>query len=231
MPSVSRRYPPGYGAIAPLADYRPWDVDRQFLKVYERIAQSTMVDVMRCWSLWHLLGQCGNLIGDILEVGVWRGGTGALLRARADSLKPLASRHVFLADTFYGVVKAGERDDYYRGSEHADATAQAVRKTMKHVAIGDYTILEGIFPDETGEQIADRRFCFCHIDVDVYRSAQDVLTWVWPRLAVGGIVVYDDYGFWGCRGVTAVGNEDYLCDDRLLIYNLNGQGILVKVKA
>ena len=42
---------------------------------------------------------------------------------------------------------------------------------------------------------------YCHIDVDVYQSARDVLEWVWGRLCIGAIVVYDDYGFDGCHGV------------------------------
>ena len=59
-------------------------------------------------------------VRDVLEVGVWRGGTGCLLAAKAQSLNRNAT--VFLCDTFSGVVKAGEIDNFYKGGEHADTS-------------------------------------------------------------------------------------------------------------
>ena len=56
-------------------------------------------------------------------------------------------------------------------------------------------ILEGIFPEETAHLIETGEFGLCHIDVDVYQSARDAAEWVWPRLQVGGVIVFDDYGF------------------------------------
>jgi len=59
-----------------------------------------------------------------------------------------------------------------------------------------------------GCAIADRSFRFCHIDVDAYQSGKDVLSWVWPSLAVGGIVVFDDFGFSSTRGIAALVHEE-----------------------
>ena len=89
-------------------------------------------------------------------------------------------------------------------------------------------LLQGIFPDDTAAAIAAERFRLCHCDVDVYRSAKDVFDWVWPRLASGGVVVFDDYGFPACPGVTKFVDEQRLLDDRLVLHNLNGHGIVVK---
>jgi O-methyltransferase len=50
-------------------------------------------------------------------------------------------------------------------------------------------------------------FRFCHIDVDVYQSAKDIVTWLWPRLAIGGIIVFDDYGFPYSQGITTLVDE------------------------
>jgi O-methyltransferase len=35
-------------------------------------------------------------------------------------------------------------------------------------------ILEGVFPDQTGHLVENEEFRFCHIDVDVYQSANDI---------------------------------------------------------
>jgi O-methyltransferase len=51
---------------------------------------------------------------------------------------------------------------------------------------------------------------------------------VWPRLSPGGVVVFDDYGFSACPGVTKLVDEQRMRDDRLVLHNLNGHGILVK---
>ena len=81
-------------------------------------------------------------------------------------------------------------------------------------ALTNVELLQGVFPDETADRIADSRFRLCHCDVDVYRSAKDVFDWVWPRLAPGGVVVFDDYGFPACPGVTKFVDEQRLLGDR-----------------
>jgi O-methyltransferase len=88
--------------------------------------------------------------------------------------------------------------------------------------------LKGIFPEETCEQIG-KKIRFCRIVVDVYRSAKDVFDWVWPRIPVGGIVVFDNYGF-ATRSVTKFVNEQNGRKDMVLVHNLNGHAVLVKTK-
>ncbi|AFG38671.1 TylF/MycF/NovP-related O-methyltransferase [Spirochaeta africana] len=227
---MNKQLPAGYAELRPIADYAPWDTDRSFLTAYNRIKDNTLVDIYRCYSLWQLALQLRHLEGDVLEVGVWRGGTGALL---TQALRDDPTCTIYLADTFRGVVKAGPRDDYYKGGEHANTSRETVEQLIAAVGGERVRILEGIFPDETGTGIDASRLRMCHIDVDVYQSALDVLEWVWPRLAVGGVVVFDDYGFFGCEGVTALGNEllaraQKAPVDYIFTYNLNGQGVMLK---
>jgi len=80
----------------------------------------------------------------------------------------------------------------------------------------------------TAQSIADRTFRLCHCDVDVYQSAKDVFDWAWERLSPGGLAVFDDYGFPACPGVTKFVDEQRGRDDRLVLHNLNGHGIVVK---
>ena len=92
-------------------------------------------------------------------------------------------------------------------------------------------ILEGVFPDDTAHLIEPKRCTFrlCHIDVDVYQSAKDIVDWIWGRMSTGGIVVYDDYGICGCDGITRFVNEQVPMRDRLVIHNLNGHAIVIKL--
>jgi O-methyltransferase len=198
----------------------------EFNRVAGFVGPNTLVDVYRCYELWTLVEQVLPLPGDILEVGVWKGGTGCLMAKRAQLLKSPAT--VFLCDTFAGVVKAGERDPHYRGGEHADASIENVRQLAADLGLTNIEIMEGIFPDDTGPRVASRQFSLCHIDVDVYQSARDILEWVWPRLSVGGVVVYDDYGCAPCEGITRLVNERLGMPGSITLYNLNGHAVVIK---
>jgi O-methyltransferase len=210
----------------PIATYAPWKSDAEFDRVYKAIRKNTFVDVWRCHELWTLLGELREIPGAILEVGVWRGGTGALMAARAKELELVET--VYLCDTWKGVVKTTDVDTYYRDGKHDDTSRAIVERLVADMGLDNVELLEGIFPDETGDRIADKTFQLCHCDVDVYESAKGVLDWVWPRLSPGGVVVFDDYGFPACPGVTKLVDEQRMRADRLVLHNLNGHGIVVK---
>jgi O-methyltransferase len=221
-------HPEGHEAIYSTATYAPWCSDTLFLSTYQKIKPYTLVDQYRCFELWSLVSQSAKLQGSLIEVGVWRGGTGALIAERAR----LCGIHspVYLCDTFRGVVKAGSKDSTYVGGEHADTSREIVEGLLTRMDLANVTICEGIFPDETGQLIRDEAFRFCHIDVDVYQSAADLVDWIWGKLVVGGIIVYDDYGFPGCSGIRAHLEEQLKKPDRVILYNLNGHAVVVKTQ-
>jgi O-methyltransferase len=211
----------------PSATYAPWVSDEAFKRLYDTIRPNTLVDVYRCYELWTLATRSQHVAGDVLEVGTWRGGTGSLLAAACARAAP--EKTVFLCDTFAGVVKAGEKDTLYRGGEHADASRETVEGLLTTLQLTNVRILTGVFPEETGEAIVERRFALCHIDVDAYASGKDVFTWVASRLPLHGVVVFDDYGFRGCEGITRLVHE-LAEDERFFTYfNLNGHAVMLKV--
>jgi len=215
-----------HARILPYCSLAPWINDTEFQAAYEVVKEHTLLDVYRLYELWSLARQLDGLEGDFLEVGVWRGGSGCLL-ALASQRK---DRQLFLADTFSGVVKAGEHDTGYSGGEHADTTVEQVHKLLRLcVQENRVHVLEGMFPEKNAERVG-QKLAFVHIDVDVFESARDVLLWALPRLVVGGIVIFDDYGFYGCEGVTRMVNE-FIAGNNVFrfLHNLNGHAILVKV--
>src|SRR5438034_8857150 len=82
--------------------FAPWAIDDEFLAVWKQVHDNTLVDICRCYELYELIREVADIPGDILEVGVWRGGTGAILGAAASRWKP--DSLVWLCDTFSGVV-------------------------------------------------------------------------------------------------------------------------------
>lgn len=212
--------------VIPEATFSPWRSDAAFKSVHREIRENTYVDVYRLYELWQLAGQVASRQGDVLEVGVWRGGTGCMIARRIQELGGGATVH--LCDTFEGVAKAGPRDPVYRGGEHADTSEALVTELANKLGLRNVELHKGMFPDDTALAIADRTFSLCHVDVDTYGSALQVTEWVWDRLLPGGIVVYDDYGFSGTRGVTDFVHEFMARHDCVMIHNLNGHAVLIK---
>ncbi|MEO5705653.1 MAG: TylF/MycF/NovP-related O-methyltransferase [Alteraurantiacibacter sp.] len=208
------------------SDYPKHLHDGAFLAVYERAKEFTLVDVLRQHELWSLVQQAGKLApGDILEVGVWRGGT-ALIVGKAMQRFGVEGQ-LYIADTFTGVVKAGVNDNLYAGGEHADASEEQVRALMARNGVVGTEILTGIFPEDTSDRIRGA-LRMVHIDVDVYQGARDVVEWAYDRLVPQGFFVFDDYGCASCSGVTGL-CEEYETDSRFIfVHNWNGHCVLIK---
>ena len=140
--------------------------------------------------------------GDMAELGVYKGGS-AFVLAENNPGKPL-----WLFDTFEGLPHTEEtrynpkEHDLSKGRFAASLTEVGVLLAGKNVRF-----CVGEFP-ETAGGLEDKRFSFVHIDCDLYQSAKDAIAWFWPRMNVGGIMFFDDYG---CEftGVTEAVHEKW----------------------
>ena len=212
--------------VVPFTTYAPWVDDIEFNEIYTIVKDYTMVDIYRLYELWSFVKRNNKLGGDILEVGVWRGGSGCIL---AKSAQLFSDCRVYLADTFSGVVKATEHDPIYKGGEHSDTGSEIVESLVNKLDLKNVKVLIGLFPDEIDIMNTENlKLKLCHIDVDTYKSAKDIFYHIWPHMVKGGAVIFDDYGFIGCEGVTKLCNE---IDekDATFIYNLNGHAIFIKL--
>lgn len=227
--AVSRVLGQRYQLVLPFATYAPWLDDREFQALFERIKSDCLVNIYQCWELWTLTRQIASLPGDLLEVGVWRGGSSVIM-AKAMQLSDSRS-HLFCCDTFAGLVKTGGEDPHLRDGDLADSGPQFVHQKMAQAGVHEYTVLEGVFPDQTGESLQNQRFSLCHIDVDTRASAEGVFEWVWPRLLGGGVVIFQDYGFHRTPGIAALVDEIRGRPGMRVVHNLNGNALVFKVES
>ena len=58
---------------------------------------------------------------------------------------------------------------------------------------------------------------------------RDIVDWVWHRMVRGGIIVFDDYGFYSCDGITKYVESHMNTSDRLFMHNLNGHAVVIKL--
>ena len=88
-----------YEEVKPWAEYAPWHSDPGFVNAVSYTHGHTLVDGYRMYELWKLTAESGKLsTGDILEVGAYKGGTGAIIAKQASISCP--DSKVYLCDTF-----------------------------------------------------------------------------------------------------------------------------------
>lgn len=225
-----KRFIKGYSVVFPLANYSPWEDDEEFQKAYSDVKDYTLVDKYRLWELWSIIRQAPPG-GVMVEVGCWRGGSSALTCLSNQLNEYGGDNKMYAFDTFKGVVNAGRYDPDYHDGDHKDAKISDVHEVFNKLGLVDkkhYEVHQGVFPDETGKILEGKKISFIHMDLDVFVSTRESINYLWGKLLSGGIVVFDDYGFEACKGVTKYVNDQLNRDDMIIIHNLNGHAIIIK---
>jgi O-methyltransferase len=168
----------------------------------------TMVKNGSLENLYRLVqaANAQDLAGDIVECGVWNGGSAAVMgvACREDS-RYVSARTIWLFDSFQGLPAPGARDGetekkaFFKGWNKG-GTENVVR-VFKKVGFpsAQIRIVPGWF-DATLKTAAVDRIAVLHIDADWYDSVKLVLDAFYDKVVPGGFLVFDDYGLWqGCR--------------------------------
>lgn len=195
----------------------------------------TMTSSERLWSLLnavrYVVGE--GIPGDFAECGVWRGGS---VMAMAGELSRLGSvdRRLWLYDTYAGMTAPTSEDveavtgktaaamlsetpvadgnNVWCVAGRADVEAN-VRSTG--YPFDKFVFVEGDVAVTLHEQAPDS-ISLLRLDTDWYESTRVGLEVLYPRLAVGGVCILDDYGHWqGARQAVdeyfaALGKRPYM---------------------
>lgn len=156
--------------------------------------QSCIEDVIR-----------NDVPGDVIEAGVWRGGTAVFMKAVLMAHNG-GHRRVWVADSFEGLpepdadlhpveFKAHEsklmRDVYH----HFAVDIDEVRQNFARFGLFDERVqfVKGWFKDTLPSARIDR-LSVIRLDGDYYESTMDCLVNLYDKLSPGGYLVVDDYG-------------------------------------
>ncbi len=127
--------------------------------------------------------------GSLAEVGVYQGGSAKLICETKDD------RELYLFDTFTGLPEVSE-DDTHFGEKHwyenefSNTSEESIRKLLSKYK--NVHVIKGRFP-ESGKDIVDKKFCFVHLDVDLYKSTIESLRFFFPKMVKGGIILIHDF--------------------------------------
>jgi hypothetical protein len=150
----------------------------------------------------RLLERLDGVDGDVVECGVAAGQSLAML---ASLVRDRGSgRRLYGFDSWQGLPEPGEQD-FAGGAGAAEqgmfgwASARSVPLELRgHGFRADeieelVTLVEGDFADTVGS-FELGSIALLHLDADLYDSYRIVLERLWPRVAVGGIAAFDEYG-------------------------------------
>ncbi|MFJ9035460.1 TylF/MycF/NovP-related O-methyltransferase [Streptomyces sp. NPDC102406] len=182
-----------------------------------------------------------DIPGDIVECGVWRGGS---MQACAKTLLGCGAtdRDLYLFDTYDGMTPPTDEDLRRDGTPAADILA----RHGKDKAIWAYATLDDVksgfasvpYPaerihyvrgkvEETVPGEAPDKIAILRLDTDWYASTKHELDHLYDRLVPGGVLLIDDYGYWqGSRQAV----DEFLerTGERLLLLRMDEGRIAVK---
>lgn len=192
----------------------PPDISAEEREIIELVRPFTMTSPERIAAVVSSVKYIveNRIEGDIVECGVWRGGS---MMAALYTLQRLGDtqRTVYLFDTFAGMTEPNAKDVSFTGLSATEllardektpsgnhwcwATIEDVRRNVSSVGYPGEKIkfVEGdvmtTVPDHASEKIALLR-----LDTDWYESTKHELIHLYPRLSQGGVLIIDDYGHW-----------------------------------
>jgi O-methyltransferase len=180
----------------------------------------TMTSSQRCRDLWDVCHRvfARQVPGSLVECGVWRGGSAAIMGRAAQHAQE--RRHLHLFDSFEGLPEPDERDGEHAIAYSAGRRTGALTSISKCEASLEEVkkiLLEKL--GLPGELVTFHRGWFQHtvpiaakalgpiavlrLDGDWYESTAVCLEHLYPLLSHGGALILDDYSAWqGCRKAT-----------------------------
>jgi O-methyltransferase len=162
------------------------------------------MDVQRLHVLWQSVRNTINVVGNVCEIGVYRGGSSYFLALAYKELGGNPELHAI--DTFKGHADGTIRsvDTYHTVGMFSDTSYESVCDYLGKFA--NVSVHKGEF-SSVAPKLGGSRFRLVHIDTDLYQPTLDCLEFFAPKMSQGGLFIIDDYFGNKCPGVTRAVHE------------------------
>ncbi len=167
-----------------------------------------------------------DLEGDIAELGVYQGD----LAVQLNSQFPDRTLHLF--DTFNGFdlrdmeVEEEQNPGIKQFQDFSGTSLEEVRARLPHP--DRVLFYPGFFPDTLPNYELD--FALVSLDVDLYQPTYEGLSYFYPRMVKGGVIIIDDYNSMQYEGVKQA--VDSYCEEMeimvLPLVDIHGACVIVK---
>jgi O-methyltransferase len=221
-----------------------FDLEPEFLGLLERCHGQTMTSIERMYALFNATRHVIDTAvpGDFVECGVWRGGSAMLIALTLLRLG-CTDRVLWLYDTFAGMTTpSGEDIHEMSGRPATDILAEREKSAddpfwcVAARAVVEENLGRTGYPADrirfvegdvltTIPSAAPTEIALLRLDTDWYETTRHELEHLYPRIARGGVLILDDYGYWrGARKAT----DEYLASlgGRPLLHRIDYTGRL-----
>jgi len=191
----------------------PPDMEEEFIQLFTQCEAYTMTSMARMYCLYKATEYVvtDEIPGDIVECGVWRGGSSMLCALTLLRLKETA-RKIYLYDTYAGMSEPTEQDVDYVARKASHTWSRKQREGFNAWAYCPLeTVQNNLFStgyppeklvfvkgkvEDTIPGIVPDRISLLRLDTDFYASTHHELVHLFPRLSKNGVIILDDYGHW-----------------------------------
>lgn len=181
-----------------------------------------------CWA-----ARCAMRAGgDFVECGVFKGDMSWLV---AQVIGPEKIPRFYLFDSFAGFSPTHSTPsdfsdtpgflDFANQTYRAEGLYESVK--ARFAPYGNFTVIKGFLP-EALDQARPDRIGYLHLDLNAARAEVAVLEQLFDRVVPGGVVVFDDYGWWPYRAQKQVVDAFMRTSGYDILELPTGQGLVVK---
>lgn len=210
--------------------FSPWTGDPAF-RAYDQFCDGlSLTSPESRYALFAWARQALALPGEFWECGVFKGGTARMLAALIADHGPRALR---LFDTFEGSPPIDREFDiaYPKRDITSDQQKQELSEAAVRQRLAGHDFVhfhKGLVPDSFAG-LNPESIALAHIDVDLYQGVRGCCEFIYPRLAVGGIMIFDDYGYASCPGARRAVEEFFADKPEFPLVSPSAQAFVVKL--
>ena len=152
---------------------------------------------------YELYKMITNLPGDVVELGVFKGGSIIQWGTFRELLENERSRKIIGFDMFGEFPDSPQVDSDNKFINNWNAlfkdefvTREEIYESLKLKGIGNVELVQGNIKDTLPQYLAENgqmRISLLHIDTDVYEPCKIGLELLYERVVPDGVIVFDDY--------------------------------------
>jgi O-methyltransferase len=179
------------------------DFGTEFAHIWEVVQPHTIVSLERAYATYKACRYVSRyrIAGDFAECGVFKGGM-TMLAAHVFGTHEHRTRHLWLYDTFEGMTPATEFDGQMATDYDRTIVAAGIELVRENLSTVEYPthrlhFIQGdVCKTLAKSENLPERIAVLRLDTDWYDSTKAELETLYDRVAPGGVVLCDDYGFW-----------------------------------
>lgn len=206
-------------------DYKRWLEDKEFRSKYMVLSPGNPYSLDRKFTLREFARLVREVSGAVAECGCYEGASAWFIATELPDVS------MYLFDSFSGLSEPSEEDaalSENHFSWQAGDLCSTENKVVDTLAeFNNVTLYKGWIPGRFNE-VDGQSFRLVHIDVDLYQPTKDSIEFFYPRMSVGGVMIFDDYGMTSCPGAYKA-IEEYMRHRKEHVLHLpTAQGVVIK---